>query len=160
MPYLVFVTAGLCAAYLLVFFAAPPFFGIPVKRGARPSLYSLIAIVLLSAAAYALAYSVADPWWSNRVLHILGGGVVGSFTVYRAARDAKLALGVFRSFAFIVMLVTTLGVCNELTELVLQTQFGFISSTTPTDTWLDLASNTVGILLASAVFAPLLRDKR
>ncbi len=73
---------------------------------------------------------------------------------FLVVKDSKLPVTKFQFLIFSALIATALGVANELLEFFLQHYFGFISAASVTDTWLDLLSNTVGILLASICFVP------
>ena len=98
---------------------------------------------------------MANQELANRLLHALGGGALGTLTCYLATKDSKVNITTFQFFIFSFLLVTALGVGNELLEFFLQETTGEIFSNSNIDAWLDLASNTVGALLASAVFVPI-----
>ncbi len=151
-----FVLAALYAAvYLFLYFFLPVFFQQKTQPLAKRSADSIGLIVLLSLAIFVLTAAVQDQEISNRLLHIFGGGFLALTTCFLVVRDTKLKITKFQFFVISFLIVTALGVGNELLEFLLQSTTGTIFSPTPTDTWLDLLSNTIGALLASACLIPL-----
>ena len=154
LAYLVFIVLAMCATYFILLALLPRFFAQKVMLPRRRQLVSLVHIVIFLVLTYAVNFSIQDPWLANRVLHIFGGGFLGFFMCFLAVRDSGIRITKFQFFVFSVLIVLALGTANELLELFLQEYAGIISSTTVTDTWLDLASNTVGIILASICLVP------
>lgn len=153
--YLMVITAGLCAAYVALIFFFPFFFQIKSSKVSKRSIVrSLFALILLSIAGYAVAFSIPDLELGNRVLHGFGGGFMAFFACFLAAKDSRLPIDRVRFFILCALIVTALGVANELAELFLERCCGLPLPETLDDTWLDLMSNTVGLLLASACFVP------
>ncbi|MBI4086896.1 hypothetical protein HY416_02855 [Candidatus Kaiserbacteria bacterium] len=153
--YLVAITVGLCATYaaLLLFL---PFFFNKVRRRIpmRTIIVSITSIILLSVAGYAVALSISDLQLGNRVLHGFGGGFMAFFACFLAARDSGVSVGRTRFFIMAALIVTALGVLNELAELFLERCCDLPLPETLDDTWLDLLSNTVGLLFAALCFVP------
>lgn len=153
--YLVAITIGLCATYAVLLLFLPFFFNVargPVSR--RTALISVAAIILLSVAGYVVALSIPDLAVSNRVLHGFGGGFMAFFACFLAARDSVLPVGRVRFFIMAMLIVTVLGVLNELAELFLERCCNLPLPKTLDDTWLDLLSNTTGLLFAALCFVP------
>jgi hypothetical protein len=143
---------GLCLTYVLLAHGLAWFF----KAGpVRLSWGSATAIALVAIASDALGASIADWQIANRVLHIFGGGFASYLAVVLAARAAGVAIGRARLVVVATLVVIALGVGNELVELALQRYAHFRFAAGPFDTWLDLASNTVGIALGALLLAPL-----
>ncbi|HEY4523134.1 MAG TPA: hypothetical protein VJK73_02050, partial [Candidatus Paceibacterota bacterium] len=71
------------------------------------------------------------------------------------ARDIGLSIGRLRFLVVATLIVTTIGVANEHVELALQSFAHLRFAASVSDTWLDLASNTAGIVLAAALFTQL-----
>lgn len=78
---------------------------------------------------------------------------------FLVVRDSGLKIGRFQFFVFSAMIVTALGVGNEILEYYAQTYFGIIAAATVDDTWLDLISNTVGICAAALLLIPSFRSE-
>ncbi|MBM3204789.1 hypothetical protein FJZ48_02295 [Candidatus Uhrbacteria bacterium] len=71
-----------------------------------------------------------------------------------AAKDSRVSISKFSFFVFSVLIVTGLGVANEIIEFIGQNYFHYLFAPHINDTWLDLISNTVGIAVGSACFVP------
>lgn len=151
--YHVAIVLGLCLAYVLLAYGLAWFFEMPGPVRLSWRAAALIAAVAI--AADAGSSMIRDWQLANRALHIFGGGFVGYLACVLAVRAAGLALGRARVALLCALLVTALGVGNELLELVLQRYFALTFAAGPLDTWLDLASNTIGIALAMLILAPL-----
>jgi hypothetical protein len=152
--YLAFITLMLCVFYFILLSLLPIFFGQKVISPRRKPFLSIIVIIGFSVLAYALSYSIQNIDLSDRVLHILGGGFAGFLVCFFAVRDSRISINKFQFFLFSALIVIALGVANELAEFVMQYYNVLISATTVEDTWLDLASNVVGIFIASACLVP------
>ena len=139
----------MCATYFLLFALLPRFFAQKITTPLGNPFLSILYIVLFSILAYGTSLSIQDLELSNRILHILGGGFFGFLTCFFATRDSGVRINKFQFFVLSALIVLALGVANELLEFLLQSYAGIISAATPTDTWFDLASNTIGIGIAS-----------
>jgi len=151
--YLTFINLALCVCYFLFIFLFSKFFEQKEKTKiySKRTLFSLLLITVLSWVIYFISYSFSNLEMGNRFLHALGGGFMSVVVCYLAVRNNKFSLTRFQFFVFSFMLVSTMGVANELLEFFLQSYFHLPAASTITDTWLDLLSNTVGILIASLV---------
>ena len=154
MPYLLLITFAMCVAYGVLWFLFPIFFRTKIQSFSVRSFYSLIYIVVISLAAYAISAMISDPNLGNRIVHAFGGGFLAFFVCYRVAKDSKLPITRFQFFLFSFLLVMALGIANEMLEFYFQTFFQATFSTTVTDTWLDLLSNLIGALIAGGVTTP------
>lgn len=152
--YLLLLTFLFAIIYLVLFFGLPKFFGRPGAKLDKRSLFSIALIALLSLGFYFISYTIPDLQLANRFLHAFGGGFLAGLTCFLAVRDSRLQLTKFQCFIITFLIVTALGVGNELLEFFFQTTTGEIFSDTTIDTWLDLTSNTVGALLSLACFTP------
>ncbi len=153
--YLLLLIVLFCVAYIVLFRAFPAFFGAPKPRMSAQSVRSIIYLVIASALAFAISYAIPDQDLGNRFLHAVGGGFLAFFTCFLAGRDSKTLIHNSRFIILSLLIVTALGVGNELLEFFLQSTTGIIFSPSATDTWLDLTSNTVGALIAAACLVPL-----
>ncbi|MSR70666.1 hypothetical protein EXS62_01345 [Candidatus Kaiserbacteria bacterium] len=99
-------------------------------------------------------YIVPDHELQNRLLHAFGGGFLLFVVCFLVARDLATRIDRVRFFIFSFFIVTTLGVVNEIAELLLHLYFGMSYATNPLDTAFDLVSNTLGALLAAACVLP------
>lgn len=156
--YLLFITFGLCATYFILYFLFSIFFKNTITRPNHKSVYSIIYVVIFSLLSYLIVYVIPNEWWSDRVLHLLGGGAVSFFLCFLVVKDSKLNIGRFQFFIFSFLIVTALGVGNEIIEFFLQHYFNIIFASTVTDTWLDLISNLIGTLIAAAVLVPFIKN--
>lgn len=156
MFYLMFLAFALCAAYCGLFFLFPVFFGQPIARLPRRSLSSMALVLLLYALVLLVMIATPNVALGNRIIHMFGGGFLAFLVCVLAARDAGVAPGKFQFFVFSVLLVTALGVGNEIAEFVLQNYVlkAHLFANSINDTWLDLVSNTLGALVAGALFVP------
>lgn len=151
--YLLSITIGLCSGYFIFFALLPFLFNKRVNRVGKIDVFSVIIIAFLSLASYFLVNSISNIEISNRVLHA-SGGFLAFLVCFLVIRNSKLHLTKFQFFFFSFLIVTTLGVANEITEFFLQNYFNFLAATSINDTWLDLISNTVGLLVAAIIFTP------
>ncbi len=145
-------TIGLCVAYVAMRLFLPRFFNISRETHIDRRAYgSILLIVATSAIGYALSYAIPDPWWANRALHVVGGGITTTLTCFLAARESMPHMRRRRFLMIAIMAVTILGVANEMAEFGLQHLTGVIYAPDMEDTWWDLASNTAGMLLSLPV---------
>jgi hypothetical protein len=144
---LLFVYFIIGALYSFFFDKKPPVFHSGTAR-------SLTVIVLCALGVYLLTRVIADPWLSNRIQHAIGGGFFTTLVCFLAVRDTRSSIGRFQFFIMTALVVTSLGVLNELAEFFLHMQGRMIMSPDILDTWFDLASNTVGIVAALAILTP------
>lgn len=153
--YVTLVTLAMCIAYAFLFKLFPYFFGALRQRFSHNSVSSLAWIVIGMLVSFALVAIAPSQAIGNRLLHAVTGGFMLFFTCFLAARDSRVRIGAFQFFFFSALLVTTFGVANEIAEYVLQERLGvFLFAATVSDTWLDLISNTLGLLVASVCLVP------
>ncbi len=157
--YIFVIGAALCVSYYILGYLFALFFEKPLPKFTWRSAYSLALIFGGSILVYLVVQWSPDEEFGNRIQHAFGGGFLGLLTCYLAVRDTKLSLNRFQFFALAFLVVTALGVANELFEYILQNYFHFVISETVNDTWLDLWSNTVGALLGAACFVSLIQKK-
>lgn len=117
-------------------------------------LRSPSAIVLFSVGSYLISFQFTNVDWGNRFLHIFGGGFAATLVVFFACRDAGLPLKRSQFIVLAILLATTFGTVNELLEFTLQRYTSLTFAESTDDTWLDLVSNTVGIILACLTLFP------
>lgn len=152
--YLALVALGLCVTYAVLFFFFPLFFREPLRRLSLRSLSSIAVATLFYAIIVKLSYDISDVEIGNRILHAFGGGFVAFFVCFRAAADSRVSSSRFQFFTLSFLIVSALGIVNEIAEYTLQNFAGFFFATTANDTWLDLISNSVGALIAALCFVP------
>jgi hypothetical protein len=146
--YLLMITVCLCLTYVGLLFVLPAFFNVGKGSFSNFRLTSILYIVLVSTVGYLVSFSINDSELSNRFLHGFGGGYMAFFTCFLATRDSRVSVGRLRFIFLSVLLVTSLGVANELLEFFLQSNTHFVAATSIEDTWRDLMSNSVGLLFA------------
>ena len=100
-----------------------------------------------------VTYNIPNEFWANRFLHAFGGGFLLYMICYSVMKDHQLTIDHFRFFVFSFLVVTSLGVANEMMELFLQTTTHLVFADSVTDTWLDLLSNIVGITLGAVLLS-------
>ncbi len=152
---LTFVVAY-CLLYLGLVYLFPLFFTGAWGENQRINPWSLVLIIIVTFITFSLFLSVDDYPLANRLQHALGGGFLGFMVCFLAWRSSRLTINRFQFFLFSFLIVIALGVANEIVEYVLQNYFSMLMARTINDTWLDLISNIVGILVGSAIFVPLL----
>lgn len=157
--YLLVVTIGMAVFYFLSYYFFYFFFknSKPPTLAIQTAIRSLFYIVAFSLAVYFISYNIPSLSWGNRIIHTFGGGFLAYLTCFLAVKDSRLKIGRIRFFIFSALLVVALGVFNEIAEFVLQNYFNFWAAPTINDTWLDLISNSVGILLSAICFTPFLK---
>lgn len=160
MAYLLLITVAMCAAYFLFYFLFPYFFGRPAAKLNKKSVLSLVYIAALSIFSYFLSAQIPNAELSNRVLHALGGGFLAFLVSFLVVKDSKLAINRFQFFVFGSLLAVALGVANEIAEFFLQNYLHYVAAATINDTWQDLISNVVGVLLAAPIFVPLIQKTK
>ncbi len=156
--YLAAVTLGLCVCYLLLEHVFSLFFTKHFAHIGKRSIGSVAIIIVTSVFGYLLVSFIPDPEASNRVLHMFGGGFMAILVCFLVVKDSRINITKFQFFVFSFMVVTTLGVGNEIMEFFLQNYGGLIAATTLNDTWLDLISNMAGIMAGSICFTPFIPD--
>lgn len=157
--YLIAITFSLCVAYTILLFLFPVVCGLKSFGLSAKSIRSLTVIFLLSFIGYAVAFNISDPEMSNRFLHGFGGGFMSYVVCFLAVKDSRIVINRFRFFILSILFVTGLGVVNEILEFFLQNYLGLIFATSINDTWLDLISNTVGLLIAGILLTPFVKGK-
>ncbi|MBI5138281.1 MAG: hypothetical protein HZA95_00600 [Candidatus Vogelbacteria bacterium] len=157
--YFTFIASLMCAMYFVVYFVAPKFF----EKTSAPlawkhTLRSLVVILVTAFIAMYLVFATPSEWWGNRIQHALGGGFVATMVCYLAVKDSKIKLSYLQFIFATLMLVSLLGVGNEVVEYLAQHFLDIISAATVDDTWLDLVSNLVGIAVGLICFTPFIRN--
>jgi hypothetical protein len=158
--YLLLITVGLCFVY---FFAEHLFNLFFEKHRAHLSkrTFSSVAIIIASSlSGYVISSLIPDVTLGNRFLHMFGGGFLAIMVCYLVVRDSRIHISKFQFFVFSFFVVTSLGVANEIIECILQNYAGMLFAPSVNDTWLDLISNMIGIILGSIVFTPFIIEKK
>lgn len=161
--YLILATFALCFSYFIIAIIFSLFFKNEFPVFTSKSFRSVSTILIASVITILIAISIPDPELSNRILHGLAGGFMAFFVCFLVVRDYKTPISTFQFFIFSALMVTALGVVNELAEFFIQHYtpfFHIVFSASPLDTWLDLVSNTVGILVAAVCFVPFINKNK
>ncbi len=146
-----FITPGLfCFTYIVFFYLFGLFFETEVSLSKR-SIISLIIIAILSFITYEIAFMIPSLEIGNRFLHGVGGGFMSSLLSFLVFKDTKIQVSKFQFFFFTFLIVSTLGVFNEILEFFLQNYAHKIFAINSKDTWLDLISNTVGAIISGLI---------
>ena len=153
------ITAGLCLCYPALFFILPIFFEKKMDSISRKAVPSILIILIVSFFIYYLNFIISNVDVANRVLHTFGGGFLAFLVCFLVVSDSKLKINKFQFFAFAFLLVTALGVTNEILEFILQNYTQMVMASNINDTWLDLISNTFGILIGGIIFLPFVNRK-
>ncbi len=150
--YLIFLLFSLVAFYILLLALIPLFFEKPLNKFFKNiSPISILSILVLGFLSFVLSFLIPDRELSNRVLHAVGGGVMGFVVCFLATKNSGVPITKFQFFSFSFLIVNMLGIGNEILEFVLQ-EFGpFLFANSINDTWLDLVSNITGALIAGVV---------
>ena len=145
-------------AYIGLLFFFPLFFQQSLPKLNVRSLYSVLGICAVWIFFFAISEIVGVSFeeWGNRILHAMAGGFTALLMCYVALRDSKVVITRFQFTILSFLLVTALGVGNEIAEFFGQYYTDLVFAPTINDTWLDLISNTVGALLGIAVSMPFL----
>ncbi len=148
--FLFLMTFGLVLLYVLLYFGLSIFFSQRVPSHKNLSSVSMLTVGVLSLAVVVITFLIPNEWWGNRFEHSVGGGVVASLAFFLAVRDSRLVIHWLQYVVLSVLIVTFMGVVNELAELAGQTLYPstLVFSKTIDDTWLDLLSNAVGSMSA------------
>ncbi|GEM_PF-730431 len=155
--YFLLFAIGFCAAYIFLYFLFGLFFKnkiIPLNPNAWRSI---LLILLFHSLVQIGIWSIPDPEWSNRFQHAIGGGFLSFIICFVVAKDSKIRIQPLQFLVWSFLVVTALGVANEMVEFFLQTTTPLVFTTGLEDTWLDLLSNWVGVLLAAGCLMPLLK---
>ncbi len=158
--YLVFLVIALSLAYIILSFLLSWFFTGKNPVFPKHSPYSVFAIGITSLLIILGTYLIPDIAIANRLLHALGGGFMAFFICFLVTKDINLPITKFQFLFISFLTVTSLGVANELAEGFLQNYTSMVFAPTINDTWLDLASNTIGAMIGSIFFGALFKGKK
>lgn len=78
---------------------------------------------------------------------------------FLAIKNLQFGISKFQFILVSALTATAFGVGNELLEFFLENYFGLIANVSMNDTWLDLLSNTAGIIFALLVLTPLYKQR-
>jgi len=113
---------------------------------------SFILITLSSVAVFSIVFLIRDPELANRFQHAIAGGFLTMLISYLAFKDSQVEINKLQIILLSALVVTFLGVLNEILEFIIQINTNLVFADNLNDTWLDLTSNFFGIMLGS-IFA-------
>lgn len=151
------VAFGMCVAYFILYYLFPYFFTSKIRPIHQTSLYSIGYILIVYAVVYFVSISIEDIEFANRILHTFGGGFLSFMICFFVVKDTRLSLSRFQFFIFSFLVAVGLGVVNEIIEFFLQNYLHMVMATSISDTWFDLISNCVGVLIAVPCFVPFIK---
>ncbi len=150
--FLLFLLICLVLFYIALLALIPLFFEQPVKNFFKNiSPLSIALILVLGFLSFFVSFMIPNYELGNRFLHAVGGGVMGFVVCFLATKDSSISMSKFQFFSFSFLIVTMLGVGNEILEFCVQNLTPFVFASTINDTWLDLISNTTGAFFAGLV---------
>lgn len=150
--YLSCILTGMCVAYISLFFLFQKVYknNKSVIKPNGNSLVSLLIIAVLNIAIYFISYHIIqNEFIANRFLHSIGGGLMVFLICLLAVKDSKTEISNKNLLLTGFVIVTVLGISNELIEYFLQNHIDFVFAPNSTDTELDLASNIIGYFISS-----------
>lgn len=145
--YLFFIAVALGMSYFLLSFIFSKFFSQPLADKSLKKIYPVASIVILSIIISASTLEMPTGL-DNRLLHAFGGGLMVVLVCFLATKNLQSGISRFQFAVISTLTATAFGVANELLEFFLQSYFSLVANTGLNDTWLDLTSNTVGIMIA------------
>lgn len=113
---------------------------------------SFILIALSSVTIFSIVFLIKDPELANRFQHAIAGGFLVMLISYLAFKDSQVEINKLQIILLSALVVTFLGVLNEILEFIIQINTKLVFADNLNDTWLDLTSNFFGIMLGS-IFA-------
>jgi hypothetical protein len=153
--YLGFVSIALVATYIFLKSFLPYFLNLKPNPTIQYNDYKTYAIIAgTSVAIMVISYLIPNIELGNRFIHAAGGGFMGVLVCFLAVKHSGIGIDRPRFAILSLLLVTTLGVFNEIAEFYLQYYVGFVSAPHIYDTWLDLISNMFGFMVAISLFTP------
>lgn len=125
--------------------------------GRSGNTWLLITACLL----FSLAYFLPSPYIHGRdtqfMMHVVGGGLFCGFLWAYHRTKLRLPHGWYWEIGSLFVLVSTLGVLNELYELF---AYEFLDGMQVLDTSYDLLANTLGVAIFYGVYATILHTSR
>ena len=155
--YLILVALGFCFVYVALLFLYALFFKSALPTMRLRFAYSAAWILALYTAVSLFAGTIEDLELSNRILHIFGGGFLAYFVCFLVAKDLTLQVSRFHFIVFSLLVVSALGVANEIIEYFLQNYTSLSFATSANDTWLDLMSNSIGAFIGTVLLTPFIK---
>lgn len=155
MFYFLFLTTSITLSYFVIPFIISHLLNIKLDYNLRNNklkiLRSLTLITTFSIVTFLISGFFFDKELGNRFLHSIGGGFVMVLVIFFSIKDFNIKINRIQYLIISLLIVTFLGVINELTEYIFQLQFNLIFNNNIYDTWLDLGSNLIGSILAISI---------
>ena len=152
------IVVGMSLSYFVIAAFAAWLFDKPSPQFSRTAYLSVGVISLCIVISYIVAALITDVEIGNRFQHAFGGGFAGFLSCFLSCKDTHLDVGRYRFLAIALLIVTAMGVGNEILEFFVQSSTHLIFSNNTLDTWRDLTSNSVGALAAAALLTPFWRN--
>lgn len=139
---------------LAILLVLPKFFKQPTEAKNRWILYVASFLFFIS---WYLPSPLIDGQNTSFITHLVGGGIFTALLGLYLYRVMQVRFSMLGRFVAIFTLVSSLGVINELFEIVLvRTKLADILIT---DTSLDLVANTAGAVIAWTFIEAICRDR-
>lgn len=155
-PWSIVCMSILYFALVLLF---PFFFNQQLVKITKRSFLSIAIISGFSILVGSIVFSINNDVFANRFQHAFMGGFLAFLVCYLSAKDSRVSINKFQFFFFSLLIVTSLGVVNEMAEYIGQNYTPLVFSNSINDTWLDLISNTIGSLIAGITFTPFFKKE-
>lgn len=152
MIYIAIVSTIYTLLYIFLIFALKYAFNNKKINKNNVNIKSILLILIMTIFSLIIVNIIKDPYLSNRFQHAISGGFLAFSIIFFAFKDTKIKINTLQFLILSTLIVTFLGVANEILEFVLQTYTNLIFNNSVNDTWLDLLSNTFGIILASTIY--------
>lgn len=108
---------------------------------------SFTFILLASIIIFSIVFLIKDPEFSNRFQHAIAGGFLAMLVSYLAFKDSQAKINKLQMILLSILIVTFLGVLNEIAEFLGEIFTSLVFADNIYDTWYDLTSNLFGIIL-------------
>ncbi|MEA4910619.1 MAG: hypothetical protein VB048_07585 [Bacteroidaceae bacterium] len=110
---------------------------------------SFLIILFSGIFIFSIVFFIKDPEFANRVQHAIAGGFLTMLISYLSFKDSEVKLNKLQILILTALIVTFLGVLNEIFEFFVQMNTSLVFALSVNDTWLDLTANSFGIILGS-----------
>lgn len=156
--YLMVAALGLGLAYFPVSFILARLFASNKTHSWKKLMFSFVIIMVSSLLISAISLTVPHGL-DNRFLHAFGGGFMAVLVCFISFKNHDFKMSRFQFAIMAILLGMAFGTANEMFEFFLQSNFGLVANASLNDTWLDLASNTVGMFIALPLLLPFVRTR-
>jgi ABC-type uncharacterized transport system fused permease/ATPase subunit len=137
--------------YILLTFAFQFIFNNKINKNSLEKK-SFFIILILGIIIFSIVFLIKDSELANRFQHAIAGGFLAMLISYLAFKDSQVEINKLQIILLSALVVTFLGVLNEILEFIIQINTNLVFADNLNDTWLDLTSNFFGIMLGS-IFA-------